>query len=170
MSSVTETPVPHTEAANTIIAQLRAISQSIQGFNFAAPGQRRRLSSTASVPDDFLLTVALALETAPDIAVAAKIQPVELRDIVNYSNAFRTVATELEVVARGLRETIDARRFDLGNRALRAYAMARKFTRPSDRDLLIPHLREMQRTLGRGRRRVLPVETETPPDPASVSN
>jgi hypothetical protein len=160
--SVIDTPVPHNEAANTILGQLRTIVQSIQGFNFVTTGQRRRLSSAASVPDTFLLTVGLALDASSDLATAAKVQGAELRDAVNFSNAFRAVATELEVVARGLRETIDARRADAGGRALRAYSLARSFNRPSDRDLLIPHLREMQRTLGRGRRRVLTPPAEAP--------
>lgn len=165
MSNV-ETPVAHAEAASEIVNQLRQAMQKIAGFGFITNGQRRRLSPSAAVPDNFLMTVALALESVPDIATVTKLQPAELRDVVNFTIAFRTVATELQVVARGLLDTIEERRADVGRRALRAYSMAKAFNRPMDEGLPVPHVVEMKRTLGRGRpRRVNDGEEQPPPAP-----
>ena len=161
MSNI-ETPTAHAEAASQFLTQLRTMLQSISGFAHVTPGRRRRINPTASVRDAFLQTVAVALDSSDVLASAAQVRGPDLRDAVSFKNAFEPVAVELELAARGLRETIATRRSDAGTRALRAYSMAKSLNRPSDRELLIPHIRDMARTLNRGRRRQPVVE----PDPA----
>lgn len=164
--STVETPVAHIESANTFMTQLRALMQSISGFSHISSEQRRRLIPPAAVPDRFLLTVAAALDASSVLANAAQITGPELRDAINFTNAFESVATELELAARGLRETITTRRADAGGRALRAYRMSKSLDRPNERSVLIPHIRDMKRSLGRGRQRSTAEEppVETPPE------
>ena len=162
MSNI-DTPVSHAEAAAAILSQLQAITESIPGFGFLTRGQRRRITASASVPDEFLLTVALALDASPEFANAARLRGSELRDLVNYSNACRAVVQQFQLMARGLSETIAGRRFELGKAALRAYGVAKTFNRPSEQDQHVPHILAMQRTLGRGRPRMTaPAEPDAP--------
>lgn len=161
--STTETPTPHSEAAATLVNQLRALMTTISGFGFVTKTQRRRLNASAAVPDAFLLQVAQALDASTEFATAARVQGVDLRDAVNFSNAFAPVATELQLFARGLLETIAVRRSDAGDRALRAYNVAKSFDRPSQRALLVPHLRDIKSSLKRGRRKASTTLPEPPP-------
>lgn len=166
MSNI-DTPVSHAEAAAAILNQLQAITQSIPGFGFLTRGQRQRITASASVPDEFLLTVALALDASPEFSDAARLRGSDLRDLVNYSNAFRAVAQQFELMARGLTETIAGRRFELGKLALRAYGVAKTFNRPAEHDQHVPHILAMQRALGRGRPRTTAPAVPDDPVPAA---
>jgi hypothetical protein len=163
--SVVDTPTAHAEAAAQFLVQLRNIVQSINGFTFVTPGRRRVINATASVPDPFLQTVAVALDASPMLASAAQVDGRQLRDAVVFTNAFEAVAIELDLAARGLRETIASRRYEAGVSALRAYSMAKSLNRPGDRALLIPYIRDMRRTLGRGRTRQTVPGDATQPAP-----
>jgi hypothetical protein len=162
--STTETPTPHPQAAAGLVNQLRALMQSIGGFGFVTRAQRRRINASASVSDAFLLQVAQALDASEDFTAAARVTGADLRDAVTFSTAFTPVATELQLFARGLLETIAVRRADAGEQALRAYSVGKSFDRPSQRELLIPHLRDIKSALKRGRRKA-PVLPPMPPEP-----
>lgn len=165
--STVETPMAHSQAAAAIEEQLRTMLTSISGFGFLTATQRRRLTASASIPDAFLLQVAQTLDGMPEIANAARVQPSELRDAVNFTHAFAPLASALQLYARGLLETIATRRADAGARSLRAYTMAKSFDRPSQSSLAVPQVRELKEALGRGRprRAIAPPE---PPPPAAL--
>lgn len=135
-----------------MLVQLRALVQQIGGFGFLAKGTRRKLTPSATLPDPFLLSVAVALDALPSLAAASRISSVQLRDAVDFSNAYTPVVAELQLIARGLEETITARRAEAGQESLRTYSTAKSFNRPADHELFVPHITEMKITLGRGRK------------------
>lgn len=159
-------PASHEEIAAAMMIQIRELAQSVSGFTFSAKGRRRKITPAASVPDPFLEAVAVACDASPHLGVASQVTTAELRDTITFSRAFTSVANELMVVARGFLDTVAERRNQVGQRALRAYSMAKSINRPEDRELLIPHLANMQRTLGRGRKRVAATPPAPPAPPA----
>lgn len=164
MSNVTETPTSHEVAASEMLVQLRALAQSVGDYGFITKGQRRRLNTVSTLPIPFLLSVAVALDASEALTRAAGITGAQIRDVVALANAYVPVADEMALVAGGMRDTVQAKRADTGQRALRAYRLAKSFNSPSDRELLIPHIEDMKRTLGRGRRKVVkPVAEPKPP-------
>lgn len=152
MSTGPEAIPSHQETAQAMMIQLRQIATTVAGFAHLSSTRRRKITSSASLPDAFLQAVAVACDATPHLASSSQISGAEIRDGLGFSQAYTSVADELELLARGLRGTVANRRFDLGQRALRAYGMAKSINRPEDRELLIPHLADMKRTLGRGRR------------------
>lgn len=167
MSTIPPEPLtPHEITAQAMMMQLRETVQGIAGYAFVGRGQRRKLNTAASLPDRFLQSVAVACDASSHLAGSSQITGSELRDTIAFARAYTSVADELEVIARGLRDTIAARRGDVGQRALRAYSMAKSINRPSDREVLIPHVNEMKRALGRGRRSKNTVPGAPPVAPA----
>lgn len=168
MSTIPPTPINHEEIANAIMIQIRELAQSVPGFTFAAKGRRRKITAAASLPDSFLEAVAVACDASPHLASSSQVTPAELREAINYGRAFTSVANELSVMTRGFLDTVAEHRNEVGQRALRAYSIAKSINRPEDRELLIPHLANMQRALGRGRptkRAVAPAPPTAPVDP-----
>lgn len=168
-----ESPNAHEVAVKAYIEQLRAMQESIAGYGFVSSKHRRSINAAATVPDRFLEAVAVACDAVAHLASGSLVTGAELRDTVAFARAYTSLADELERLARGMRDTVAVRRSDAGSRALRAYSVAKSYNRPSDLEPLIPHLREMQRALGRGRPSsrtaspVPPVPTPVPttPDP-----
>jgi hypothetical protein len=153
MSTIPNEPLPidDEKAAAAILIQVRQLTQSINGFSFSSQGRRRQITNSASVPDAFLQSVAIACDAAPELASAAHITSVELRKAIEFTRAYHSVADELELLAKGLRDTVAERRADVGRRALHVYNLAKSFNSGADRVVLIPHLKNMKRDLGKSR-------------------
>jgi hypothetical protein len=163
MSTIPDIPVNHEQQANAHIATVRQLAQSIQGFSYAARGRRVKIGVTASVPDAFLLSTAAACDAAPEFSSAVQLTGSQLRQAIDYQRAYVQLADELELIAKGLRDTLAEHRFQIGTLALRAYSVAKSFARPTDSATFIPHLKNMKRDL----RKSSPKTTSTP-DPAPV--
>jgi hypothetical protein len=83
--------------------------------------------------------------------LAAQLTGSELRQEMSFQTAYAPLADELELLAKGIRDTLAEHRSRIGYRALRAYSIARSFSRPEDRATFLPHLRNMKRDLGKTR-------------------
>ena len=165
MTTIPPTPINHEAIAEAIMLQAREIAQSINGFGYAATGRRRKISSTANLPDEFLEAVAVACDASPQLAAASELTGAELRSLITSSRAYTSAANELRLIGRGLDDTVAEHRSEVGQKALRAYAIAKSINRPDERELLIPHLENMKLTLNRGPR---PSKKKTAPPPAPV--
>jgi hypothetical protein len=164
MSIIPEiTPIDFEQASAAILIQLRQLTQSITGFGFLTKARRRQITTSASVPDAFLKSTAITCDAQPDLGRAGDVTSSELRQVIEFTRAFNSVADELELLAKGLRDTVAGQRFDVARKALRVYALAKTFDGPTERTLLVPHLKNMKRDLGRSRTK-LPAEPETPAD------
>ena len=146
------TPITHEAAGNALIKELRELIQTrIPGFAVAAKGRRLKINTTASLSDAFLESVAAACAAHPDLSVRAQITAEEIRDAIARSRVMATVAEELSILSRGVADTMAELRNNVGKRARSAYHCAIDINREEDRELLVPHLSAMQRTLNRGR-------------------
>jgi hypothetical protein len=162
MTTIPEiTPIDFEKVAATLLVQVRQITQSISGFGFLTKTRRRQIATSASVPDAFLKSTAVACDAQPELAAAASISSSELRQAIEFTRAFNSVADELELLARGLRDTVADQRYDVARRALRVYALAKTFDGAADRVMFVPHLKNMKRDLGRSRTKLA-----TEPEPA----
>jgi hypothetical protein len=122
-----------------------------------------KIGVTASVPDAFLLSTAAACDAAPEFSSAVQLTGSQLRQAINFQRAYVQLADELELIAKGLRDTLAEHRFQIGSLALRAYSIAKGFARPTDSATFIPHLKNMKRDLGKSSPKTTPT-----PDPAKV--
>ncbi len=165
MSEVTPVPVSRDQAVRDVIVTLEAmLRELLPGFTFLPTAQRRRITTAGSVPDDFLEAVAVAVESTPNVAGPIPITPIELRDAILSSRAFLTLADQLELMARGVRETVVERRAEVGKRALATYGVARTVNRHLDLSVAVPQFNNMRRALGRtGRKKRVVEPTPTPP-------
>jgi hypothetical protein len=174
MTTIPETPSPvltHEEAAQSILLQFRRLTESIPGFSYLSIKGRRRITAAASLPDAFLQAVSVACDANPRLATTSEITGAELRDTIDYSRHYLSVADELDILAAGLRGTVAVRRSEPGRRALRAYEIAKRMNLTTDSQSLIPHLADMQRTLKRGSRKTKRTQPEPPaaePTPAGT--
>jgi hypothetical protein len=145
-------PINHEAAANALIAAVRELVQSgVPGFTLSAKGRRRKISTTATLSEAFLEAVAAACAVHPELATNGSVTAAEIRDTLIFSRVNASLAEELRILARGVDDTVAERRNNVGQRALLVYNAADRINRIEDRELLIPHLAAMKRTLNRGR-------------------
>ena len=143
---------PHEIAANTLVSTVRnLVLAALPSFALAAKGRRLKINTTASLSDAFFETVAAACAAHSDLASAGQITATEVRDVIVISRVFGSVAEEFRIIARGIDDTVAELRNSVGQRGRRVYQTARGINRFEERELLIPHLSAMQRTLNRGR-------------------
>jgi dsRNA-specific ribonuclease len=135
-----------------MITAMRELVQSgISGFALAAKGRRRKINTTASLSDAFFEAIAAACAVHSELAAAGGVSASDLRNTIARSRVRASVAEELRILARGVDDTDAEDRHQAGQRALRVYHVADRINRPEDREMLIPHLAAMKRTLNRGR-------------------
>ena len=159
--------INHVLLAEQILTSVRAVPQQIGGFTFLPPGERRRLSMPANLPVAFLHSAAAALDVSDALFAASGRSAATLRDAILFRNAFDIVADEMILVGHGLKHTITLKLSDAGNAALRIYAMSKTINRENDRLMLVPHIENMRRTLGRVRGPAAVVE-EPPGQPGDT--
>jgi len=150
---ITETPMSHADAAQQRMEELHRWRERIP--NFVMPestGETQRLSSAASVSPEFieLTNVAVANESA--LVINDGRTPAQVRDLLRYADAYSPLADELEAVAQFIRHSAMAARNLAGTEALTRYALAQRLAKQRKTAHLAPHVADMRRALGRGRR------------------
>lgn len=151
--SVTEVPLSFEEQAQQMMILIRQMARSVSGFAFVAPERKRRLTPVATVPDEFFEVTAAACDASEVLATSCHTTGAQLRGFVTFSRSFEAVAKELELTARGLRDTIAIYKGEGGRTALHVYNSAKRINRPEDKELLVPHIRQMKLALGRTRKK-----------------
>jgi hypothetical protein len=168
MSTIPDTPVDFEQEAKALIAQVRQSAKSIQGFTFAAPGRRRQINVSASVSDAFLEAVAAACDATPEFGISARLSGDQLRHALAFQHAYAKAADEMELFAKGLRDTLAEHRSEIGTQALVAYSIAKSFARPSSRSAFVPHLTNMKRNLRKSRSKATPEGGPLPTVPVTT--
>jgi hypothetical protein len=173
MTTIPDVPTlssPRTEAARQALLKVREIIEALEGLTFLTPAERIRVTSAANVRDRFLEAVAITMEGSPLLAANTKLTPAHLREMIAYSQAALALADELERLTRGVRDTVKARRAEVSTEALRLLGIARKMNRPLDRAELVSSVEQMQRALGRGRKKTTAANPpeQTPASPAPI--
>lgn len=146
-------------------AMHEATMQQLGGGVFIGPVSRRKLTSTANLPDKFFKVIGKTLEEQPLLASVSPQLAAKTRRVVPLSEALTLIAESHEFLARSCRETIAVRRSEVGEEALRVYGVAKSYNRVRDLEQFIPHANAMKDALGaRGRR----VRKTPPSDDAPV--
>ena len=122
---------------------------------FAIPASTdatRRLSNVASLPADFIELTNLALANHGALVRLEGATPAQIRDLVAYADAFGPLADELEALAQFIRYSTASARNTAGSEALTTYALAVRLSKRPEYAHLAPHVADMRRALGRGRK------------------
>lgn len=161
----TPSPVSHTDAAQALVEQTRAMRQQIP--NFVVPTsskETQRLVSSASVPPEFVELTAVAVKNSMPLVRGGDADPAQTRDLMSYAEAYGPLADELEALAQLIRHSIIAAKSRAGGQALTTYALAKALAkRPETADLAL-HVADMRRALGRTRK----AKSQPAPTPAPV--
>ena len=150
---IIDTPIPHAETAQQRLQELRRWRETIPHFVMpASTDETQRLSSAASVPPEFIELTNVAIANQRALVRSEGVTPAEIRDLVSYADAYDPLADELEASAQFLRHSVKAARNIAGSEALTTYALAQRLARQRKTAYLAPHVADMRRALGRGRR------------------
>lgn len=164
MSTLPLAPSEYGQKAINLIIRVRELMSEIQGYRFAAKGRRQKIGSAASVPEEFLVRLAAALDANPGLAQKGELTGPEIRDRLDYAREFANFGAEVLLFGKGVEDTVAEILADIGSRGLAAYRVAQEMEKRAGNDSLVPHMVGLRRALGRGRPRKL----KKPADPAAV--
>jgi len=154
MAKSTKTPnktLSHSADAAALLGDIRSLREKIPGFTQPQSSQAaRRIIANAAVPDGFLESVSVAVQSSPSLKDASAVDPEAVRDVIRFSAAYAPVAEELEALARAVRHTISVKRAETAQSSLAAYDLAKGLARKTDGADLVPHIAEMRKNLNRG--------------------
>jgi hypothetical protein len=168
VNSITIQTSPHTEAAQTLVEQLRAMRQAIP--NLVIPTTRKdgqRLSRAASVPAPFVELTAVAVKNSQALVRGGGADPAQIRDLMSYAEAYGPCADELEAFAHFLRHSVNAAKNKAGSDALTTYALAQRLAKRPENAELAPHVDDMRRALGVTRKSAKPPVVKVVVEPPS---
>lgn len=176
MSNVSEVPVTPTQqsyadAALARVDEIRVLREKIP--NLVIPetkSARTRLANAASVPQEFVELVTVAVKSKPVLVRASGQDLAQDKDLSDYADAFGPVADELEALASFVRHSVTLARNKVGSEALTTYKLAQRLAKRPEMADLIPHVQDMAKALGRrtGRRKAKAQPAPTPA-PAPVT-
>ena len=159
------------EAANAMIQKIRAMRQDIPNFVIpTSSSDNRKLVTTAAVSPQFVELATTAVENNPVLVRAGSAEPTEVRELVNYAEAWTTVAHELEALTIFLRHSVKAARSKAGVYALTTYAITRRLANDPQTAELKPLADAMKRELHRRKKAQPATPQQTPSNPAPATN
>lgn len=148
-----ETPINYEALARSFLDGLDGLqltaTEQLGALLFVGPTIRKRLNSTAAVPDKFIIAVATMLEEQPQLGSLSPRAAGKMKETLALAGALDLIASRLELMARNYRETIAARRYEVGADALRMYSVAKGMNRINDPEELVPNVAVVRQALGR---------------------
>jgi len=180
MTQVPEVPVTNPQPSYLVTAQervdeIRAMREKIP--NFVIPsfkGERQRLTTAASVPPQFVEQVAMTIKNSEKLVAAGAADADRIRDLMNFAEAYDSVADEFEAMAGFVRHSVTVAKNTAGSYALTTYALAQRLAKRPESADLAPHVDDMRRALGnRGRKakaKPAPAPAPTQPSPVTTSS
>ena len=141
----------YTDDAKALFEALEALVQAVPGFERTEMGALRKLVRHAGVPDECIITTVTAIEASPLFAAATPLRREAAYDAIQFALAYETLATDLEVAARGVRYAIAKKRAGIGAQVLDALAVARRLVKQDP--TLQARVANMRRTLAKKQRR-----------------
>jgi hypothetical protein len=164
--------ISHTESAQALVTEIRAMRQTIPNFVFpTSKGGRQRLINAASVPAEFVELTAVAVKNNAALVRGGGADPDQIRDLLSYAEAYSPVADELEALAWFVRHSVATAKNKAGNDALTTYALTQRLAKRPETADLAPQAEAMGRALGRRRKakRQAPQQPEPAPIPTTSS-
>jgi hypothetical protein len=143
----------YTAIAQERIEELRRWREQIPHFAIPASADAtQRLSRAASLPPEFIELTSVATANHRPLVRAEARTPDEVRDLASYGDAFAPLPDELEALAKFIRYSTTAARNTAGREALTTYSLAARLAKQPETAYLAPHVDDMRRALGRGRK------------------
>jgi hypothetical protein len=169
-------PNPYTVPVRAHLGTLRAMSERITSYAEGPAADRRRISYSSNITDDFLERMAAAVEAEHPDSADARAVAKALRDAIAFSSAHEALVDDFELKRKGTLYAIAKVRSDAARLALKGYKIA-QLSEQTPEPVPVPHiahLDSLKRALGRRRRPKVvepPVETpvETPVAPPKTS-
>jgi hypothetical protein len=147
------TPGNHAETAQERILELHRWREQIPRFLIPETSDAtRRLIGAASVSPVFIELTNVAVANQPVLVRTEGATASQVRDLVSYSDSYSPLADELEALAHFVRYSVTAARNAAGLEALTTYSLAQRLSRLPQNAHLKPHVADMRRALGRGRK------------------
>jgi len=172
MTQVPEVPDTNPQPSYLVTAQervdeIRAMREKIP--NFVIPsfkGERQRLTTAASVPPQFVEQVAMTIKNSEKLVAAGAADADRIRDLMNFAEAYDSVADEFEAMAGFVRHSVTVAKNTAGSYALTTYALAQRLAKRPESADLAPHVDNMKSALGRKGRKAKAQPEPTPGTPA----
>jgi hypothetical protein len=146
-------PNPHAKSAKALAEKVRALIAEIPRLTPLGPNDAQRLSAAASVSEEFLESARAVMQKSPLLEGASRTNAPAMRDASAFAMAYEMVLPEAEALMRMLAHTIRVAKAAAGESALDVYAIAQRLAKRKDGAELVPHVKDMQRKLKRGRRK-----------------
>ena len=156
-------PSPHAEGAKALLEKIRALRAEIPRLLVPATGDDpRNFKGPSGVPDAFMESASVAVQTWPRLEQAAGIDASTLRDAFGFAISYDAVVNELRALTRMVAHSLRVQRAEAAASALDVYAIARRMSKRKDGAELRPHVEDMGKKLTRNRVR----RTKSEPAPA----
>ena len=172
--TATPTLTHYAQVAQDLSDAIDEMLSLIPSFVVAHSTTKTFVNSHQSFSNDFLETAIAAVEANPQLQGVVNFDVVEARDVLQFISAFRPMMDKLTATAKNLQFTINSRRANIGNDALRVYGVAKQVARDPQSNLLSDHVTFLKRDLGRsgkgGRKKASPAPTtpvSTTPTPST---
>jgi hypothetical protein len=161
----------HTDGAQACVEDVRAMRQRIPNFVIPESNKAgRRLASAASLPRQFVELAAVAVKNSATLVRGGGADPVQLRNLMSFAEAYAPLADELEALAHFIRHSVALAKNKAGSDALTTYALAKRLAKRPETAELAPHVDDMRNALGaRGKakpRKKAPAPSPVPQSPA----
>jgi hypothetical protein len=166
MDTNTPVPSPYTEAAKALLEKIRGLRAEVPHFIHDVPADRRKLIQKYIVPDGFLESAGVSIQTFDRLEKAVGTDAATLRDAFSYALAYDAVVQEAAAFARAVAHTLRVQRAEAGASALDIYAIATRLSKQKDGAELIPYVEDMKKKLAKTKR---PRKPNSNPDPAPVA-
>lgn len=168
-STATPTVTHYQQVAAKVNAAIDELLALVPDFVESHPVTKLFVRTHLNLPADFIDTVIAAAEANPELQTASGFDVTKARDTVQFSDGFRPMADKFDTAAKNIRFTIDSKRADVNNEALRFYEVAKGSARDPRKTTVSAHVGNLKRDLGRtgvGRKKkVTPAPAPTTPAP-----
>jgi hypothetical protein len=171
MSSSNEVPVTppqesYADSALALVEELRAMRERIP--NLVIPetrDARRRLSSAASVPPEFVELTSMAVKSHAPLVRGGGQDLARNADLKSFAEAYGPVGDELEALTSFVKHSVTKAMNTVGSEALTTFALAKRLAKRPESADLIPHVDAMGKALAR---RVRKSKSKPAPKPATA--
>jgi hypothetical protein len=157
----------HTDGAQACVEEIRAMRQRIP--NFVIPESKnagRRIATVASIPQEFVELAAVAVKNSATLVRGSGADPMQLRDLMSFAEAYAPLADELEALAHFIRHSVKLARSKAASDALITFALAQRLAKRAETAELGPLVADMRNALGTRFRRAKVKQAPPTPVPA----
>jgi hypothetical protein len=144
---MSETTTDYQQLAQEILQTLRSLRERIPGFAILTLEERRKYLIHAHLPVAFLNGAATALDVSERLTMSAGLTGAAVRDAIAFRNAMQPVGNEADLFRDGVHHTVLRSLGQVGAAAYRAYTISKTMNRADDREVLIPHIEAMRRSV-----------------------